>query len=48
MIEHELNATSDMRVERKRTSLIASLVISVQEDEKVEDEKNGRFYEIFL
>jgi hypothetical protein len=37
-----------MRVEPRRTSLIASLVISVQEDEKVEDEKNGRFYEIFL
>jgi hypothetical protein len=39
MIEHELNATSEMRAERKRTSLIASLVTSLQEDEKLEEEK---------
>jgi hypothetical protein len=48
MIEHELNATSDMREKRKRTSLIASLVTSLQEDENVEaskpeEEKKGRF-----
>lgn len=39
MIEHELNATSEMRTERKRTSLIASLVTSLQEDEKLEASK---------
>ena len=47
MIEHELNATADMRAERKRTSLIASLVTSLQEDEKSEvnkseEEKKGK------
>lgn len=47
MIEHELNATPEMRAQRKRTSLIASLVTSLQEDEKLEaskpeEEKKGR------
>ena len=47
MIEHELNATPDMRAQRKRTSLIASLVTSLQEDEKFEankpeEEKKGK------
>lgn len=47
MIEHELNATPEMRAQRKRTSLIASLVTSLQEDEnleasKPEEEKKGR------
>ena len=47
MIEHELNETSEMRDKRKRTSLIASLVTSLQEDEnleanKAEEEKRGR------
>jgi cytochrome P450 len=48
MIEQELNATPEMRAERKRTSLIASLVTALQEDEtleasKPEEEKKGRF-----
>jgi cytochrome P450 len=48
MIEHELNETSETRAERKRTSLIASLVTSLQENEKIEankpeKEKQGRF-----
>jgi cytochrome P450 len=47
MIEHELNASSEMRAERKRTSFIASLITSLQEDEKLEatkseEEKKGR------
>lgn len=47
MIEQELNTTSEMRTERKKTSLIASLVSSLQEDEKLEGnkpekEKKGR------
>lgn len=51
MIEHELNASSEMRAERKRTSLIASLVTSLQEDEKLEatkpeEEKKGRLLKI--
>lgn len=49
MIEHELNATPDMRAQRKRTSLIASLVTSLQEDEqceakKSEEEKKGKVH----
>ncbi|CAF1178689.1 unnamed protein product [Adineta steineri] len=39
MIEHELNSSSEMRSERKRTSFIASLVISLQVDEKAEGAK---------
>ena len=39
MIENELNATPDMTAERKRTSPIASLVTSLQEDEKLEGNK---------
>ncbi|CAF3835859.1 unnamed protein product [Rotaria sordida] len=46
MIEQELNTTREMRMERKRTSFIASLVTSLQEDEKLEatkpeEEKKG-------
>ncbi|CAF4399075.1 unnamed protein product [Rotaria sp. Silwood2] len=46
MIEHELNTTIDMRMERKRTCFIASLVTSLQENEKLEaakpeEEKKG-------
>ncbi|CAF2409425.1 unnamed protein product [Rotaria sp. Silwood2] len=49
MIEHELNTTIDMRMERKRTCFIASLVTSLQENEKLEaakpeEEKKGRFF----
>jgi cytochrome P450 len=49
-IEHELNATAEMREKRKRTSLIASLVTSLQEDEKLEaskpeEEKKGRSFQ---
>jgi len=51
MIEQELNVTSEMRTERKKTSLIASLVSSLQEDEelegnKPEKEKKGRLCKI--
>lgn len=42
MIEHELNATPDMRAERKRTCLIASLVTSLQEDEQLEASKSEK------
>ncbi|CAF1054011.1 unnamed protein product [Adineta steineri] len=40
MIEQELRETPDMRAERKRTSLIASLVDSLQQDEKLEQTKS--------
>jgi hypothetical protein len=40
MIEQELRETPEMRAERKRTSLIASLVDSLQEDEKLEAKKS--------
>jgi hypothetical protein len=39
MIEQELRQTPEMRSERKRTSLIASLVNSLQQDEKLEEKK---------
>jgi hypothetical protein len=39
MIEKELRETSAMRAERKRTSLIAALVSSLQEDENLEATK---------
>jgi cytochrome P450 len=39
MIEQELRETPQMRAERKRTSLIASLVESLQQDEKLEEKK---------
>ncbi|CAF4448476.1 unnamed protein product, partial [Adineta steineri] len=39
MIEHELNSSLEMRSERKRTSFIASLVTSLQVDEKAEGAK---------
>ena len=47
MIEHEQNASEDTRAARKRTTLIASLVTSLQQDEqleaaKPEEEKKGR------
>ncbi|CAF1075692.1 unnamed protein product [Rotaria sordida] len=46
MIEQELNTPIEMRTERKRTCFIASLVTSLQEDEKLEatkpeEEKRG-------
>jgi hypothetical protein len=40
MIEQELRETLEMRAERKRTSLIASLVDSLQKDEKLEEQKS--------
>ncbi len=40
MIEKELEESSELRAERKRTCLIASLVASLQQDEKVEAMKN--------
>jgi hypothetical protein len=40
MIEQELRETPQMRTERKRTSLIASLVDSLQQDEKLEANKS--------
>ncbi|CAF4338802.1 unnamed protein product [Rotaria sp. Silwood2] len=40
IIEQELAETADIRVERKRTSLIASLVSSLQRDEKIEMTKS--------
>jgi hypothetical protein len=47
MIEQELRETPAMRAERKKTSLIAALVASLQEDEqleatKSEENKKGR------
>ena len=39
MIEQELRETPETRAERKRTSLIASLVDSLQKDEKLEEKK---------
>jgi cytochrome P450 len=39
MIEQELRETPETRAERKRTSLIASLVNSLQHDEKLEEKK---------
>lgn len=39
MIEHELKMTSEIRADRKKTSLIASLVSSLQHDEQAEAEK---------
>lgn len=53
MIEQELVESAQFRADRKRTSLIASLVSSLQEDErkeasKAEDERKGKqlFYSI--
>ena len=40
MIEQELEETPQARFERKKTSLIASLVASLQEDEKIEASKS--------
>jgi hypothetical protein len=40
MIEQELRETPQMRAERKRFSLIASLVDSLQQDEKLEAKKS--------
>ncbi|CAF3090451.1 unnamed protein product [Rotaria sp. Silwood2] len=40
MIEHELNETAESRALRKKTSLIASLVDSLQTDEKAEAKKS--------
>jgi len=40
MTEKELNESSESRAERKRTCLIASLVASLQQDEKAEAMKN--------
>ncbi|UJR10982.1 hypothetical protein I4U23_015167 [Adineta vaga] len=40
MIEQELRETSDMRTARKKTSLIASLVASLQQDESIEEKKS--------
>jgi hypothetical protein len=40
MIEQELRETPEMRAQRKRTSLIASLVDSLQQDEKLEAKKS--------
>ena len=40
MIEQELRQTPDMRSARKRTSLIAALVNSLQQDEKLEANKS--------
>jgi cytochrome P450 len=39
MIEQELGESEESRVKRKRTSLIASLVTSLQQDEKLEASK---------
>jgi hypothetical protein len=39
MIDQELAETTEIRTERKRTSLIAALVSSLQQDEKVEATK---------
>ena len=39
IIDQELKQTVEMRIERKRTSLIASLVSSLQQDENVEARK---------
>lgn len=39
MIEQELSETAEIRAERKRTSLIAALVSSLQHNEKVEATK---------
>lgn len=45
MIEQELRETSETRAERKRTSLIASLVDSLQQDEKNQTKlKKGFFF----
>ncbi len=48
MIEQELRETPQIRAERKRTSLIASLIDSLQQDEqfeakKSEETKKGQF-----
>ena len=40
MIKQELRETSEMRAQRKRTSLIASLVDSLQQEEKLEEKKS--------
>ena len=40
MIEQEINESSESRAQRKRTSLIASLVTSLQSDETIESMKN--------
>jgi hypothetical protein len=40
MIEQELAETVEIRAERKRTSLIAALVSSLQQDERVEATKS--------
>jgi hypothetical protein len=39
MIDQELAETTEIRTERKRTSLIAALVSSLQQDEEVEATK---------
>jgi hypothetical protein len=36
MIDMELNQSEEWRIQRKRTSLIASLVTSLQEDTEIE------------
>jgi hypothetical protein len=40
MTENELNESPEIRAERKRTCLIASLIASLQQDEKAEAMKN--------
>jgi hypothetical protein len=40
MIQQELRETPQMRAERKKTSLIASLVDSLQRDENLEEKKS--------
>ncbi len=40
MIDQELRETPETRAERKKTSLIASLVASLQQDEKFEETKS--------
>ncbi len=40
MIQQELRETPQMRAERKKTSLIASLVDSLQQDENLEEKKS--------
>jgi hypothetical protein len=53
MIEQELGETEESRTQRKRTSLIASLVASLQPDEKLEatkreeDKKGKDYFNIF-
>jgi len=49
MVEQELGENEESRAQRKRTSLIASLVASLQIDEKLEatkreEDKKGKDY----